>query len=76
MTQTQAPGLGATQDEHLEALARPVPVNDGIAQRVLLDVPPGDSGLRWLWPDERVEELDPRLERVASPAILRAWWPT
>ena len=59
--------------EHLEALARPVPVNDGIAQRVLLDVPPGDSGLRWLWPDERVEELDPRLERVASPAILRAW---
>ena len=59
--------------DHLEDLVRPVPVHGNIAQRVLLDVPPGDSGMRWIWADEGPEKMDPRREHHPEPAILRAW---
>ena len=40
---------------------------------MLLDVPPGDSGMRWIWADEGPEKMDPRREHHPEPAILRAW---
>lgn len=59
--------------DHLDALARPVPVHGTLAQRVVLDVPPGDSAMRWLWEGEGLSTLDPRREHKPHPAILRAW---